>query len=49
MAIEHTEKVLAHFRTPHNVGIIADADGVGHLGDPGCGDVFLMFIKEGLA
>ena len=45
MAIEYNEKVLAHFRDPHNVGIIEDADGIGQLGDPTCGDVFLMFIK----
>jgi nitrogen fixation NifU-like protein len=43
--VEYTEKVLEHFRAPHNVGVIQDADGVGQLGDAACGDVFLMFIK----
>jgi len=45
MAIEYNEKVLAHFHDPHNVGVIEDADGIGQLGDPECGDVFVMFIK----
>ena len=43
--MEYTEEVLEHFRAPHNVGVIEDADGTGHLGDASCGDVFLMFIK----
>ena len=43
--MEYTEKVLEHFRSPHNVGVIEDADGTGHVGDASCGDVFLMFIK----
>ena len=45
MGIEYNEKVLAHFFDPHNVGVIEDADGIGQLGDPACGDVFVMFIK----
>jgi nitrogen fixation protein NifU and related proteins len=45
MAIEYNEKVLAHFLDPHNVGMIESPDGVGQLGDPACGDVFLMFVK----
>ncbi|MCG2770014.1 MAG: iron-sulfur cluster assembly scaffold protein [Anaerolineae bacterium] len=42
--MEYTEKVLEHFRTPHNVGVIEDADGTGKVGDASCGDAFLMFI-----
>ena len=42
--MEYTEKVLEHFRTPHNVGAIEDADGTGQIGDASCGDVFLMTI-----
>jgi nitrogen fixation protein NifU and related proteins len=45
MAFEYTERVLSHFCDPHNVGAIEDADGVGQLGDPSCGDIFVMFIK----
>jgi len=43
--MEYTEKVLEHFRTPHNVGVIEDPDGTGQVGDASCGDVFLMFIR----
>jgi len=42
--MEYTEKVLEHFRAPHNVGVIEDADGTGQVGDASCGDVFLMTI-----
>ncbi len=52
MAVEYNEKVMAHFLDPHNVWVIEDADGIGQLGDPACGDVFVMFIRvkdEGLA
>ncbi len=45
MSIEYNDKVIAHFLNPHNVGFIDDASGVGQLGDPDCGDLFLMFIK----
>ena len=45
MAFDYTEKVLAHFLDPHNVGEIENADGVGELGDAACGDFFVMFIK----
>ncbi|MFH1926720.1 MAG: iron-sulfur cluster assembly scaffold protein [Chloroflexota bacterium] len=43
--MEYTEKVLEHFRAPHNVGVIEDADGTGQVGDASCGDVFLMSIR----
>jgi len=42
---EYTDEVLKHFIEPHNVGVISDADGIGQIGDPTCGDVFVMFIK----
>ena len=45
MAFEYNEKVLSHFLEPHNAGFMADADGVGRLGDASCGDEFVMFIK----
>lgn len=34
----YSEKVLEHFINPRNVGEIPDADGVGTIGDPMCGD-----------
>ncbi len=41
----YSEKVMDHFSNPRNVGEIADADGVGTVGNPVCGDVMKIFIK----
>jgi len=41
----YSEKVLDHFRNPRNVGEIDDADGVGSVGNPVCGDVMSIYIK----
>jgi nitrogen fixation NifU-like protein len=41
----YSEKVLEHFRHPQNVGEIADADGVGTVGNPVCGDLMTIYIK----
>ena len=41
----YSEKVLEHFRNPKNVGVIEDADGIGTVGNPVCGDLMTMYIK----
>lgn len=41
----YTEKVKDHFYNPRNVGEIKDADGVGTVGNPTCGDVMSIYIK----
>lgn len=41
----YSEKVMEHFQNPHNVGVIEDADGVGEVGNPTCGDLMKIFIK----
>ncbi len=41
----YTEKVLEHFRNPRNMGEIPDADGVGTVGNPICGDLMTIYIK----
>lgn len=41
----YTEKVLDHFQNPRNVGELADANGVGMVGNAKCGDIMQMFIK----
>ena len=41
----YSEKVMEHFRNPHNVGEIPDADGVGTVGNPVCGDMMTIYIK----
>jgi len=45
MSDMYTEKVLDHFRNPRNMGEIKDADGVGTVGNPKCGDIMTIFIK----
>ena len=41
----HSEKVLKHFKEPKNVGEMKDADGMGTVGNPVCGDMMSMYIK----
>lgn len=43
--LPYSDKVMDHFTNPRNVGEIADASGVGTVGNPVCGDVMKMFIK----
>ena len=45
MAIDYTKKVMEHFRNPRNVGEIKDADGIGTVGNPSCGDIMTIYIK----
>jgi len=42
---QYSPKVIDHFTNPRNVGEIEDADGVGEVGNPVCGDVMKLFIK----
>jgi len=37
--------VMEHFTNPRNVGEIEDADGIGNVGNPICGDIMKMYIK----
>lgn len=41
----YSEKVMEHFKKPQNMGEIPDADGVGTVGNPTCGDLMTMYIK----
>ena len=41
----YSEKVMEHFMNPRNVGEIPDADGMGTVGNPVCGDVMAFYIK----
>ena len=41
----YTDKVMDHFEHPRNVGVIEDADGVGEVGNPVCGDIMKMYLK----
>ncbi len=41
----YSQKVMDHFRNPRNVGEIKDADGIGKVGNPVCGDLMWIYIK----
>ena len=41
----YSEKVMEHFSNPRNVGEIEDADGIGEVGNPVCGDLMTIYIK----
>ena len=41
----YSDKVMDHFMNPRNVGEITDADGVGTVGNPVCGDMMAFYIK----
>jgi nitrogen fixation NifU-like protein len=43
--LEYSKKVLEHFKNPRNVGEIEDADAVGTVGNPVCGDMMELSIK----
>ena len=43
--MDYTEKVMAHFQNPHNVGEVENPDGVGEVGNPVCGDMMRITIK----
>ena len=40
----YSDKVMEHFRNPRNMGEIKDADGVGTVGNPICGDLMTIYI-----
>jgi nitrogen fixation protein NifU and related proteins len=41
----YSNKVIDHFNNPRNAGVIEDANGVGEIGDPDCGDFMKVFIQ----
>jgi len=42
---QYSKKVMEHFKNPRNVGEIENPDGVGHVGNPVCGDIMELYIK----
>jgi nitrogen fixation NifU-like protein len=44
-SIKYSKKVMQHFIHPKNVGEIKDADGIGKVGNPICGDIMYVYIK----
>jgi len=43
--MQYSEKVMEHFLNPRNVGKIENADGIGEVGNPVCGDMMTFYIK----
>ena len=41
----YSDKVMEHFKNPRNVGEIESPDGIGHVGNPVCGDIMELYIK----
>ncbi|RJP30032.1 MAG: Fe-S cluster assembly scaffold protein NifU [Actinobacteria bacterium] len=44
---QYSDEVMDHFTNPRNVGEIEDADGVGEVGNPVCGDMMTFYVKVG--
>jgi nitrogen fixation protein NifU and related proteins len=45
MSMVYSEKVMEHFMNPRNMGEIPNADGIGEVGNPVCGDLMTIYIK----
>ena len=41
----YSDKVMDHFMNPRNMGEIEDANAVGEVGNPACGDVMRLYMK----
>ncbi len=41
----YSEKVMDHFKNPRNMGEIPDADAIGEVGNPTCGDLMYIYLK----
>ena len=47
MTMQYSKEVMKNFMNPKNLGEIKDADGIGKVGNPTCGDVMWLYIKVG--
>ena len=43
--MQYSKKVIEHFKNPHNQGRIKNADAIGQVGNPSCGDVMKIYLK----
>ncbi|MFH1075094.1 MAG: Fe-S cluster assembly scaffold protein NifU [Candidatus Firestonebacteria bacterium] len=41
----YSNKVMEHFKNPRNVGDMENPDGIGHVGNPVCGDIMELYIR----
>ncbi|MBI4634535.1 MAG: iron-sulfur cluster assembly scaffold protein [Deltaproteobacteria bacterium] len=42
---QYSDKVIDHFLNPRHAGVIENADGIGEIGDPECGDFMRVYLK----
>lgn len=42
---QYSDKVMDHFANPRNVGEIENADGIGKVGNPVCGDIMNLYLR----
>jgi nitrogen fixation NifU-like protein len=47
MTLNYNKKVMKLFMNPKNMGEIKNADGIGKVGNPTCGDIMWVYIKVG--
>jgi len=45
--MEYSEEVMDNFKNPRNLGEIENADAIGKIGNPACGDIIWVYIKVG--
>lgn len=41
----YSEKVISHFKDPHNMGKMKNPDAAGQVGNPVCGDMMRIYLK----
>ena len=41
----YSDKVMDHFNNPRNVGEVEDANAIGTVGNPECGDIMKLTLK----
>ena len=47
MTLDYSKEVMKNYMHPKNLGEIKNADGIGKVGNPVCGDIMHVYIKVG--